>query len=161
MYTADALTDLHQRTHRSLARLLRHCAEFSEDELSRELEGFGYPNLRLQLHHVIGAEQYWVGVLCGKMLVDEDEEDYASVDALRAFRERVAGTTAAWLEGASDEELNNPREMTTWGDRKMRLAPARVIVRTQTHVFQHQGQIAAMCRILGRPIPAGLDFPVK
>ena len=51
--------------------------------------------------------------------------------------------------------------MTTWGDRKMRLAPARVIVRTQTHVFQHQGQIAAMCRILGRPIPSGLDFPVK
>ncbi len=161
MYTSPGLTDLHQRTHRCLARLLRHCAEFSEEELSRELEGFGYPSLRLQLHHVIGAEQYWIGVLEGKMLTDEVEAEYASIDALRAFRERVAGTTAAWLESVSEDELNARREVTTWGDRQVRLVPARVIVRTQTHVFQHQGQIAAMCRILGRPIPAGLDFPVK
>ena len=36
--------------------------------LDQELEGFGYPSIRLQLHHVIGAEQYWVGVLRGLAL---------------------------------------------------------------------------------------------
>ncbi len=38
--------------------------------------------------------------------------------------------------------------------------PAHVILRTQTHLFHHMGQITAMCRLLGHPIPPGIDFPV-
>lgn len=160
MHTAAGLTDLHARTHRSLRKLLDHCGGFSDEELSRELDGFGYASIRLQLHHMVGAEQYWVGVLRGLMLTDEDEADRASVDALRAFRERVAGTTTAYLQATSGDELNTPRVMTTWGDKEVELTPANVLLRTQTHVFQHQGQVAAMCRLLGRPIPSGLDFPL-
>jgi uncharacterized damage-inducible protein DinB len=161
MHTADGLIDLHERTHRSLRGFLDHCDVFSAEELSRELEGFGYKSLRLQLHHVIGAEQYWVGVLRGLMLVDEIEADHASTDALRAFRERVAGVTTSYLRSTSDVELNTRRTMTTWGDEEVELVPAHVLLRTQTHVFQHQGQVAAMSRLLGHPIPAGLDFPLS
>lgn len=160
MYTAAALIDLHERTHRSLGKLLDHCAAFSQDETGRELEGFGYPTLLLQLHHMIGAEQYWVGVLRGLMLTDEDEADYASIDALRAFRERVAAITEDYLRAASNDELNTAATKTTWGDKQVELVPAHVLLRTQTHIFQHQGQVAAMCRLLGRPIPPGLDFPL-
>ena len=160
MYTSAALIDLHARTHRSLQGLLDHCEGFSSEELGRELEGFGYASIRLQLHHMIGAEQYWVGVLQGKMLVAEDPVDYASMDALRAFRERVTATTVAYLAEVSDAELNSARTMTTWGDRRVELMPAHVLLRTQTHIFQHQGQVAAMARLLGRPIPRGLDFPL-
>jgi len=56
--------------------------------------------------------------------------------------------------------LNAQHELTTWGDKQVQLVPARVILRTQTHLFQHQGQVAAMSRLLGRPIPPGLDFPM-
>ena len=160
MYTAASLTDLHERTHRSLGKLLDHCAGLSPEELGRELEGFGYPTILEQLQHVIGAERYWIGVLQGEMLTDEVEADHANLDALRVFRERVVADTVAVLEGASDEELNTRRPMTTWGDKEVALVPAHVVLRTQTHVFQHQGQIAAMCRLLGRPIPPGLDFPL-
>ena len=160
VYTAAALTDLHERTHQSLGQLLDHCAGFSDAELGRKLEGFGYPTILLQLHHAIGAEQYWVGVLRGLMLVDEDEADHASIDALRAFRERVAGTTSEYLRGTSAADLNTPATVTTWGDKQADIVPAHALIRTQTHVFQHQGQIAAMCRLLGRPIPPGLDFPL-
>jgi len=160
MYTAAGLSDIHERTHRSFVKLLEHCSGFSEEELSRELDGFGYPSIRLQLHHMIGAERYWVGVLHGLELWDENETDFASMDALRAFRERVAATTTEFLHAASDEELNTPRTMTTWGNKQVDLAPAHVLLRTQTHLFQHQGQVAAMSRLLGRPIPPGLDFPL-
>jgi len=51
--------------------------------------------------------------------------------------------------------------MMTWGDRDVDLMPAHVVLRTQTHAFQHQGQIAAMARLLGRPILPGLDFPIR
>ena len=160
MYTSAALIDLHGRTHRSLTKLLEHCAGFTPEQLRTELDGFGYETLLLQLHHMIGAEQYWIGVLNGQMLVDENEADQASIEALRAFRERVVEMTTTYLRSASDTELNTAREMTTWGDKQVQLAPAHVLLRTQTHVYQHQGQVAAMCRLLGRPIPPGLDFPI-
>lgn len=160
MHTSTGLLDLHTRCHQSLVKLIDHCSEFSSDELARELDGFGYPCIRLQLHHVIGAEQYWVGVLRGLMLVDELEEDYANIDALRAFRERVAGITAEYLSSADENELNTPRKMTTWGNKEVELVPAHIILRTQVHIFDHKGQVAAMSRLLGRPVPAGLDFPL-
>ena len=160
MYTSAALSDLHTRCHQSLVKLIDHCAGFSGDELAREVEGFGYPSIRLQLHHIIGAEQYWVGVLRGLMLVDELEEDYANIDALRAFHQRVAGITAEYINNADEPELNTPRKMTTWGGHERELVPARVILRTQVHIFDHKGQVAAMARLLGRPIPPGLDFPL-
>ena len=161
MFTVAGMLDLHERTHRSLRKLLDHCAELPAEDLERALEGFGEGTILMQLQHTIGAERYWIGVLQGEMLVDEDEADRASIDALRAFRERVAKDTVDCLEAASDEELNAAREMTTWGDQQVTLVPAHVVIRTQTHVFQHQGKVAAMCRLLGHPVPPGLDFPLR
>lgn len=160
MHTSVCLHDLHERTHRSLRGLLDHCDGFSCEQLREEMAGFGYPTILLQLHHAIGAERYWIGVLEGQMLVDEDEADHASIGTLCAFRERVAGATAAYLHLADEDELNGRREMTTWGDKQAELVPAHVVIRTQTHIFQHQGQIAAMASLLGRSIPQGLDFPL-
>ena len=160
MFTAEALLDLHGRTHSSLVQLLDHCAEFADGDLDRELDGFGYATIRLQLHHVVVCERYWVGVLRGLMLADENAADHASIEALRSFRTRVAAATEDYLRSATPAELSSARRMTTWGDIERDLVPGRVIYRTQTHIFHHQGQIAAMARLLGRPIPQGLDFPV-
>ena len=161
MYTVAGIADLHERTHRSLRGLIDHCAGFDAAVLSREREGFAYPTILLQLHHAIGAERYWVGVLQGLMLVEENEANHASIEAIRAFHERVTAATHAYLGSIGDEAVNTVRPMTTWGDKVVDLLPAHVVLRTQTHIFQHQGQIAAMSRLLGRPIPAGLDFAMR
>ncbi len=160
MFSPAALIELHRRTHLSLERLLGHCAGFSPAELTRSIEGFGYPTVLLQLHHALGAEQYWIGVLNGRMLVDEHDADRESIPALRAFRDRVVAATREYLQGATEHEMDTRREVTTWGDRRTSVVPAHVVLRTQTHVFQHQGQVVAMCRLLGRPVPPGLDFPL-
>ena len=160
MFAPTDLLELHRRTHLGLEGLLEHCAGFSQDELTRRLEGFGDATVLLQLHHVLGAEQYWIGVLEGKMLVDELETDHASIEALRAFRDRVTAATRAYLRATSERELGTAREVTTWGDRRVTVVPAHVLLRTQTHVFHHKGQVASMCRLLGRPVPQGLDYPV-
>jgi len=160
MYSSDALTDLHERTHRSLRGMLDHLDAFTPEETGRAIEGFGYPSLRFQLHHVIGAERYWFGVLRGEMLTDEDEADYASLSGLRAFRDRVAAETSAYLRESTEEDLNRRRGVTTWGNKRRELTPAHVLLRTQTHAYQHLGQMTAMCRLLGRPVPPGLDFPL-
>lgn len=159
MYTSEALADIHERTHRSLAKLLAHCAALPQAEIDRELEGFGYRTIRLQIHHVLGAERYWLGVLQGRMDIDDDDQDHPTIAALASLRERVSAATRAYLDTATAAELNTPRPMTVWGGKEVVLAPARVIVRTQTHVYQHQGQVVAMCRLLGSPA-SGMDFPI-
>jgi len=159
MHTSEALLDLHERAHRNLKALLSHCRGLSGEEINRELAGFGYPTVRLQLHHEIGAEKYWIGVLQGRIDADEDAPDYPTIESLEAYREQVFAVTEAYLRAASVEELNTARPMMTWGNRERVLAPAHVLMRTLTHLYHHQGQITAMCRLLGKPA-TGLDYPI-
>jgi len=160
MISSDALLDLHERCHRSFAGLLAHCRAFDSDALNRELEGFGYPSVRLQLHHALGAEAYWVGVLQGRVEAEDDNPRYPTVASLESMREAVSSATEGYLRRASREELNTVRSMLTWTGKERMLVPAQVILRTATHLFQHQGQVTAMCRLLGRPVN-GLDYPIE
>lgn len=169
MYTGESLLDLHDRSHRSLQGLMRHCRELSAEELNRKLPGFGYPTVRLQLHHIVAAQKYWLEVIEGRYAATENEEAreeaeiaaLPSAETLEAFRGQVAAAVEAYLRRSSPTELNTPREVQTWPNRKRLLMPARVFVRTMTHIFHHQGQVLAMCRLLGKPGPAGLDFPIE
>ncbi|MBK9304639.1 MAG: DinB family protein [bacterium] len=159
MHTSGSLLDLHERTHHCLKVLLDHCRGFTAEELHRELPGFGYPSVQLQLHHVIGAQRYWLGVLQGRIDADEDAPDFPTIEALERFRGQVFAATEAYLRGVTAAELAAARPMMTWGNREKTLAPQHVVLRVLTHVFHHQGQLAAMCRLLGRPCE-GLDYPL-
>lgn len=159
MYTSAALLDLHERAHRNLRALLDHCRTLDADELNRELPGFGYPTVRLQLHHMIGAQEYWLGVLNGVVEADDNDAEFPTIDTLVAWRERVAAATVAWLRAVDPVLLNTARPHQTWGGRERTFAPAHVVLRTQTHLYQHQGQVTAMCRLMGKPV-GGLDFPL-
>jgi uncharacterized damage-inducible protein DinB len=159
MHTSAALLDLHERTHRNLRALLEHCRTLDADELNRDLPGFGYPTVRLQLHHMIGAEEYWIGVLNGVVEADDNDADFPTIDTLVAWRDRVSAATVAWLRGVDPALLNTAHPHQTWGGRERTLAPAHVVLRTQTHLYHHQGQVTAMCRLLGKPV-GGLDFPL-
>ncbi len=158
VYTRPALLEIHERTHRSLAKLIEHCRALSAEALDRELPGFGYASVRLQLHHLIGAEEYWIGVLEGKMLVEE--EAYRTIADLDAYRRKVARMTEEYLAGATEPDLNTPREVLTWRETRLAVVPAHVLLRTQTHIYQHQGQVLAQCRLLGLPGLGGTDFPL-
>jgi len=157
MHTAAALLDVNERTHRCIKGLLDHCRGLTPEELDRELDGFGYPTVRLQLHHALGAQLYWIGVLEGRIDADDNEGEFPDIAALEAYREAVFTLTRDYLRTASVDELNTARPMATWGGREQVLVPAHVVLRTLTHVFQHQGQVTAMCRILGKPV-GGLDY---
>ena len=159
MYTSTALLDIHTRTQASLAALFAHLATMEEGSLERSFAGFGYPTVRLQLHHMIGAEHYWITLLEGRFVVT-DEDAYPDLASLLAYKEEVAGRGRSWLEGASTEQLNEPATFETWGGKEKVLVPAAVVMRTQTHHFTHLGQVLAMVRLMGHPV-RGLDFPVE
>jgi uncharacterized damage-inducible protein DinB len=158
MYNSAALLDMHERGHRSLSKVLTHCEQFTAEEIDRNIPGFDEATLRLRLHHIIGAEQYWIGVLHGTLL-DEEPDGYPDIAALHAFRVRVGAVTDDYLRAASDAELNTPRAVTVWGGEQIELMPALVFLRTLTHIYHHLGQVLVMCRILGRPGDR-MDFPL-
>ena len=165
MHTCDAIADIHRRSHHVLALLLGHCGALSAEQLGESHEGFGYSSIRTQLHHLIGAERYWVGVLNGEMLVDDDDperlaREFPTATELSAHRERVAADSVRYLESVDDATLNTPQRVVTWGGNEEELSPALVFLRTQTHIFHHQGQVLAMCRLLGHPAN-GFDFPIR
>jgi uncharacterized damage-inducible protein DinB len=160
MHNSTDLLDLHSRGHRSLQGLMRHCGLLSPEEFERELPGFGYPKVQQQLDHVIGAEEYWIQVLLGRYADDLTEVIHPTLEALAAYREEVAAVTEEYLRQADEAELNTAREMRIWPGSVRALVPAQVFIRTLTHIYQHQGQILAMCRLLGKPGTGGLDFPL-
>lgn len=160
MFNSSALLDMHERSHLNLKALLAHCEQLDPEELNVELEGFGYPSVRLQLHHAIGAQKYWIGVLEGRVDVEDDDPLYPTVSHLEDLRQEVYVLTQGYLRDATEGELNTPRSMMTWGQREKTLVPAQVFLRTLTHYYHHQGQVLAMCRLLDKPCH-GFDYPVE
>jgi len=159
MFTPEALQDCHERAHRNLIALLARCRELEGGDADRELDGFGYPTVRLQLHHAIAAEQYWIGVLQGRVEVTEDSPEFSTIASLESYRNRVFAETEAYLRAVPVEELNAVRTRMTWGNRERTLVPAHVVMRTVTHLYHHQGQVLAMLRLLGKPC-TGLDYSI-
>ena len=160
MYTTDALLDIHARTHASLAKVIAHVATLPPAEWTRAAEGFSYPTLVSQLQHVIAAERYWMGVMQGTLRVDDDAAAHETPAALEALRADVAAATRAYVGSLSDAQASTPTTITKWNGDQADIAPAHAVLRTQTHAFQHHGEIATMLRQLGHTFPSMLDFPV-
>lgn len=160
MLTAEALLDIHERAHRNLKGYLEHCRTLELGAFDRKLSETSEATVRLQLHHAIGAERYWVGVLQGNIDANDDAHLYPTIESLEKYREDTFAATQDYLRRASIEELNTPRLMKTWTGDEHLLHPGHVILRTITHIYHHQGQVAAMFRTLGSPSP-GFNYPIQ
>ncbi|MCC7123643.1 MAG: DinB family protein [Acidobacteria bacterium] len=161
MYTAAVLTDIHARAHESFRRLIAYCGTLPGPNLVTPVPGFGFPTILKQFEHTIAAELYWQTVLIRGYHEEATLPDVSTLAAIEAFRQHVAATTRTYLSGASEAELNTCREMTSDPGITRVLKPADVILRIVTHVFNHQGQILAMCRVLGKPNETvDVDYPI-
>ena len=154
--------DIHRRAHESLRRLIAFCGVLSQEELLRPLAGFGFPTIMRQLEHTIGAEVYWQTVVTRGYTEEAQMRALPDLAAMEAFRQRTAAVTRGYLAVASEAELNTSRPMISDPGETRVLRPADVIMRVVTHIFNHQGQVLAMCRTMGRPNEErDLDYPLN
>ena len=161
MYSAHALLDVHARAHESLRRLILVCGALTDDELRRPVAGFGWSTVHRQLKHTIGAEVYWQTVVTKGYTEEATLPNVPDVGALEALRQQTASVTRSYLARASDAELNSRRQMISDPGQTRVLRPADVIMRIVTHIFNHQGQVLAMCRAMGKPNDAhDVDYPI-
>ena len=82
---------------------------YGAEDLQTPLEGFSYPTVVLQLHHVIAAERYWFSVLQGGARLDDDAAGHGTVEALRSLEREVAASTRSYLRTLADEETASKR----------------------------------------------------
>jgi uncharacterized damage-inducible protein DinB len=153
MFTRAGILALHGWTHERVEFLMEHANTLTAAEFTQELPGFGYPSVRDQLMHMIGAEERWVLRLQDLPIEPWVAADYGTVRALRQARARVMQTTTAYLEALLEAELNRPlsRRPAAWiGELR---SPAFILHHVLTHTFHHKGQVVAMCRLLGHPAP--------
>src|SRR4029450_7927725 len=111
MYTAHALLDVDTRAHESLRRLIGFCGGLTDDELRRPVAGFGWSTVHRQLEHTIGAELYWQTVITRGYTEEATLPPLPDIAAIESFRARTAAVTRAYLEAATEAELQAKREM--------------------------------------------------
>ena len=160
MLTPEGLLEIHERTHQCLRDCLAFCQTIDAEAVDREMPEFNGTTVRLQLHHAVGAEKYWIGVLQGRIDADEDDHLYPTMASVEAYRAETFDATRAYLRSASADELNTPRPMKTWHGEEPMLFPGHVVMRTVTHIHHHIGQVCSMLRLLGSPSP-GFNYPIR
>ena len=147
--------------HESLRRLMVFCGNLSDDELRRPVAGFGWSTVHRQLAHTIDAEAYWQTVVTRGYTEEATLPDLPDIAALEAFRRQTALVARSYLERASEAELTSRRQMISDPGQTRVLRPADVIMRVVTHIFNHQGQVLAMCRTMGKANDThDLDYPL-
>lgn len=159
MFTSEVLLEIHRRTHCNFRAYLAHARTLDREALNREMPEFGGASVRLQLHHAINGERFWIGVLEGTLDVEEEPSLHTTIASLEGYRERAFAATEDYLTRASVDELNTPRPMTTDPGERHVLHPGHVVMRIITHTYHHQGQIATMFRVIGNPSP-GFNYPI-
>ena len=75
--------------------------------------------------------------------------------SLRQLRQRIANSTAAYIEQISPDELNQPLTLRSedGAQHSEVYTPAFILLHVCTHAFHHKGQAVAICRLLGAPAP--------
>ena len=151
MFDLDGIRKFHGWTHLCFGRVLDHLATLSQSDYIREVPNFGFATLRAQTIHILNCEGFWVHTLRGKVYIDRNPAEYATVDDARRMQREITGQTLDYLSNLTDRQLNTNVEMHfPDGDIAVR-TPALIIHHFMTHAFHHKGQIVAMCRAIGHP----------
>ena len=152
MFTIEGVRKLHGWTHASLTIVLDHMSTIPASDYVKELPGFGFSTLQRQLIHVFNCEGLWIQALQQREYVDREPSAYPDVADAKRMQQEVSSRTLEYLSRLTNEELNRDTELHFPDGEITVRTPALVLHHVLTHAFHHKGQIAAMCRMLNRPM---------
>jgi uncharacterized damage-inducible protein DinB len=153
MFTVDGVRKFHGWTHASLHLALDHLFTVPTNDYVKELPSFGFRTLREQVIHIFNCEGFWIHTLRRLRYVDRKPEEFPAIADARLMEQEIIRRTHAYLSNMTNQQLNTNTELHfADGDIAVR-TPALVLHHVLTHAFHHKGQIVAMCRALGHPVP--------
>ncbi len=111
MFTLDGIRQFHRWTHLCLDRALDHLATLPLSDYTKDVPGFGSPNLRDQVIHCINCEAFWIHMLQGVPFTDEDPAQFPTVADARALESKVTAQTLSYLARLTDQQLNSNTQL--------------------------------------------------
>ena len=127
-------------------RLHKALAGLSRDELHAPRTGF-FPSIMGTLNHILGVDEYYIGVLHGQTDGAEGWDSFRPADTLAELAERQRTSDErliAWLDAADDAALEATVQMPRGGGRIQRDAAAHMLAHLLMHQTHHRGQVHTM-----------------
>lgn len=147
-----SVREFHAATHKRLAFVIELLAKMPPTVLTTRLQGFGKATVAMQLNHVLYTESAWVLALQNRFDSGWKHDEFR-LAVLGDLRREVADRTVVYFDSLTEEALHSHLEVypAYWVGPER--TPSFILHHVITHAFHHKGQIAAMCRILGHPLP--------
>jgi uncharacterized damage-inducible protein DinB len=142
--------------------LLDFCDELDPEDLTRELNGFGWASIRKTLVHVADCYHAWLGafILGTSDSPFTSQADLARLDlpGIRSRFEAVDALVDDLYERFGDRLAQPLHRPIPWRHEEVLTAsPLQLLMHTITHEFHHKGQIVSMVRQMGY-LPPGTDL---
>lgn len=147
-----SIREFHAATHKRLSFVIEHLSKMPAMLLTTRLQGFGKQTVAMQLNHILYTESAWVLALQNQLDTKWNHEEFR-LPVLRELRREVADRTVLYFDGLTEEALHSNLESYPEYWPGPPRTPSFILHHVITHAFHHKGQIAAMCRILGHPLP--------
>jgi uncharacterized damage-inducible protein DinB len=130
-----------------------HLESLPADRFARLIPGFGHGSIRDTLVHIATMERAWRDGVLGAH-APAPALGGATLPDVRALFEDNSALTRAFVAEITDQEMSAYRVVRLpWSGTRCRVCPGWVLLHVVTHEFHHRGQVAAMCRSLGAPVP--------
>jgi uncharacterized damage-inducible protein DinB len=152
----DDLKLMYDWVRRTREVLFEYTASLPADVYTLERPEFAYGSIRNVHAHVADCYLWWVGNVGLKR--EGIEVDASSIPDVPAMRQRFLEVDAVLKEALENfDRLDTVFAFERPGRDTLRLTQRWLIVHPVTHEFHHKGQILAMGRVLGHPLPPGGD----
>ncbi|AWR87505.1 DinB family protein [Meiothermus taiwanensis] len=149
----DDLRVFYGWVQRSREILFRYCESLPPEIYTQERSDFGYGSIRNLHVHVADCYLWWVGVVgMGHPKADLKGADFPNVAAVRAVFEGVDRLVEEALSSFDrlDEVYVWTHPSMGW---KINVSQRWLLMHPITHEFHHKGQMLALGRGLGHPVP--------
>jgi uncharacterized damage-inducible protein DinB len=139
---------------RTRAVLFEYTQSLPREVYILEHPEFAHGSIRNIQAHVLGCYAFWVGQM--GLGLEPSETDPSSLPDAAAVRAKFAEVDTL-LEQAllKFDRLDDPLELLMPEGHTLSVSQRWLIIHPITHEFHHKGQLLALGRVLGHPLPAG------
>jgi uncharacterized damage-inducible protein DinB len=154
----DPLILMYDWVKRTREVLFEYTNSLPNEVYTLEHPDFAYGSIRNIHVHVAGCYQYWVGAMGLQQTISYVDEPTSSLPDAASMRVAFAKVDLM-LEEAFEkfQNLDDPLEVVRPGRDVLMVSQRWLVTHPITHEFHHKGQLLALGRVLGHPLPSNAD----
>jgi uncharacterized damage-inducible protein DinB len=134
--------------------VFQFCEKISNDDYTKEVQGFGRGNIRNTHAHIGSTYIFWLAEFGMKKEQSYPPyESYKDLNDVRQLFEKVDDIVSEFINSFNNQLNDNVFGYVASAKRSIEVTALQLFIHVITHEFHHKGQIMSMSRILGYPPP--------